>query len=171
MTTRSFTLARLRRDREAFLNPRLPERCLAGNGPGGLIAVEVEAERDHDRAAAVDGAKGGGARPRLVEPQQGVAWTLGTCCTTPLSVGTPAGAVQRCPALTPFSPNAAVSVSQASASVPAAGAIHCIIAECWPRKCVRTTTPDVCRTPKSHFGASGYARPRQVIRWTSRRQV
>src|SRR6266700_107203 len=38
MTTRSFTLAR-----EAFLNPRLPERCLAGDGPGRLIAVEVEA--------------------------------------------------------------------------------------------------------------------------------
>ena len=54
-----------------------------------------------------------------------------------VSAGTPAGAVQRCPALTPFSPNAAVSVSQASASVPAAGAIHCIIAERWPRKCVR----------------------------------
>jgi len=29
--------------REAFLNPRLPERCLAGDGPGRLIAVEVEA--------------------------------------------------------------------------------------------------------------------------------
>ena len=46
-----------------------------------------------------------------------------TCSTTPPSAGTPAGAVQRCPALTPFSPNAAVSVSQASASVPAAGAM------------------------------------------------
>jgi hypothetical protein len=44
VTTRSFilTLARLRRRREAFLNPRLPERCLAGDGPGRLIAVEVE---------------------------------------------------------------------------------------------------------------------------------
>ncbi len=41
VTTRSFTLA-LRRRREAFLNPRLPERCLAGDGPGHLIAVEVE---------------------------------------------------------------------------------------------------------------------------------
>ena len=60
-----------------------------------------------------------------------------TYSTTPLSAGTPAGAVQRCPTLKPFSPNAAVSVSQASASVPAAGAIHCIIAERWPRKCVR----------------------------------
>ena len=43
MTTRSFTLARLRRHREAFLNPRLPERCLAGDGPRRLLAVEVEA--------------------------------------------------------------------------------------------------------------------------------
>jgi len=43
MTTRSFTLARLRWHREAFLNPRLPERCLAGDGPGRLIAVKVEA--------------------------------------------------------------------------------------------------------------------------------
>src|SRR6202040_271760 len=76
MTARSFTLARLRRHREAFLNPRLPERCLAGDGPGRLIAVEVEAQRDHDRSAAVDGAKGGGARTRLVEPHQGVARTL-----------------------------------------------------------------------------------------------
>ena len=42
MTTPSFTLARLRRRREAFLNPRLPERCLAGDRPGRLIAVEVE---------------------------------------------------------------------------------------------------------------------------------
>jgi hypothetical protein len=42
-TRSSFTLARLRRHREAFLNPRLPERCLAGDGPGRLIAVEVEA--------------------------------------------------------------------------------------------------------------------------------
>jgi len=42
MTTRSFTLARLRRHREAFLNQRLPERCLAVDGPGRLIAVEVE---------------------------------------------------------------------------------------------------------------------------------
>src|SRR6266542_795750 len=43
VTTRSFTVARLRGNREAFLNPCLPERCLAGDGPGGLIAVEVEA--------------------------------------------------------------------------------------------------------------------------------
>src|SRR5438552_2806989 len=32
MTTRSFALARLRRHREAFLDPRLPERRLAGGG-------------------------------------------------------------------------------------------------------------------------------------------
>ena len=51
--------------------------------------------------------------------------------------GVSAGAVQRWPALTPFSPSAAVSASQASASDPAAGAIHCIIAERWPRKWVR----------------------------------
>ena len=77
MTTRSFALARLRRHREAFLKPRLPQRCLAGDGSGRLIAVEVEVQRDHARAAAVEGAKGGDARPRLVEPQQGVVRTLG----------------------------------------------------------------------------------------------
>src|SRR5881628_236453 len=76
MTTRSFTLARLRRHREAFLNPRLPERCLAGDGPGRLIAVMVEVQRNHALAAEVEGAKGGDARPRLVEPQQGVVRTL-----------------------------------------------------------------------------------------------
>ena len=42
MTTRSFALARLRRHREAILKPRFPERCLAGDGPGRLIGVEVE---------------------------------------------------------------------------------------------------------------------------------
>src|SRR5581483_4754967 len=41
-TTRSLALARLRRHREAFLNPRLPQRRLAGGGSGRLIAVEVE---------------------------------------------------------------------------------------------------------------------------------
>ena len=41
--TRSLTRARLRRHREAFVNPRLPERCLAGDGLGRLLAVEVEA--------------------------------------------------------------------------------------------------------------------------------
>src|SRR5207248_5601662 len=77
MTTRSFALARLRRDREAFLDPRLPWRCLAGDGLGRLIAVMVEVQCNHDRAAAVEGTKGGDARPRLVEPQQGVVRTLG----------------------------------------------------------------------------------------------
>src|SRR5438552_9441077 len=76
MTTRSFTLARLRRPREAFFNPRLPERCLAGDGSGRPIAVMVEVQRNHALAAEVEGAKGGYARPRLVEPQQGVVRTL-----------------------------------------------------------------------------------------------
>src|SRR5438445_7756101 len=39
-----------------------------------------------------------------------------TYSATPLNAGTPAGTVQRCPTLKPFSPNAAISVSQASAS-------------------------------------------------------
>src|SRR5438552_7221901 len=61
-----------------------------------------------------------------------------TCSTTPLSAGTPAGAVQRWPALTPFSPNAAVSVSQASASVPAAGATRdALPLNLWIRACER----------------------------------
>src|SRR5213083_218739 len=76
LDTRSFTLGRLRRHREAFLNPRLPQRCLAGDGPCRLIAVMVEVQRTHALAAEVDGAKGGYARPRLVEPQQGVVRTL-----------------------------------------------------------------------------------------------
>ncbi len=46
MITRSFffalTLARLRRRRKPFLNPRFPARRLAGDRPGRLIAVEVE---------------------------------------------------------------------------------------------------------------------------------
>src|SRR5262249_57005422 len=77
ITTRSFALARLCRHREAFLKPRFPERCLVGDGSGRLIAVKVEVQRNHDRAAAVDGAQCGYARPRLVEPQQGVVRTLG----------------------------------------------------------------------------------------------
>jgi len=44
--TRSFPLAlalgRLRRRREAFLNPRFPKRRLARDGRGRLVAVEVE---------------------------------------------------------------------------------------------------------------------------------
>src|ERR1041384_1432580 len=77
MTTGSFALARLRRHREAFLEPRLPQRCLAGDGSGCLIAVKVEIQRNHGLAAEVEGAKGGHTRPRLVEPQQGVVRTLG----------------------------------------------------------------------------------------------
>src|SRR5262245_26797398 len=40
---------------------------------------------------------------------------------TPPNAGTPAGAVHRCPTFRPFTPTAAVSDSQASASVPATG--------------------------------------------------
>src|SRR5437879_7673128 len=76
MTTRSFALARLRRHREAFLDPRLPQRFLAGDGSGRLIAVKVDVQRNHALAAEVEGAKGGYARPRLVEPQQDVVRTL-----------------------------------------------------------------------------------------------
>jgi hypothetical protein len=67
-TTRLVALARLCRHREAFLKPRFPERCLVGDGSGRLIAVKVEAQHNYARAAAVEGAKGGDARPRLVEP-------------------------------------------------------------------------------------------------------
>src|SRR5216684_3052254 len=75
-STRSFTLARLRRHREAFLNPRLPERCLAGDGSGRLIAVEVETERRQDRLAERHDEQGRDAGPRLVEPHQGAGRTL-----------------------------------------------------------------------------------------------
>ena len=51
------------------------------------------------------------------------------CSTTPLRGETPAGVVQRCPTLEPFTPNAVVSVSHASASGPATGAMFCMIAE------------------------------------------
>jgi hypothetical protein len=43
MTTGSFALTRLGRHREAFLNPRFPERRLAADRLGRLIAVDVEA--------------------------------------------------------------------------------------------------------------------------------
>src|SRR5437763_14240498 len=76
MTKRSFTLDCLQRGREAFLNPGLPERCLAGDGSGRLIAVMIEVQRNHALAAEVEGAQGGYARPRLVEPQQNVVRTL-----------------------------------------------------------------------------------------------
>src|SRR5262249_12099930 len=48
MTTRSFALARLRGHRETLLDPRLPQRSLAGDGSGRLIAVEVEVEHRYD---------------------------------------------------------------------------------------------------------------------------
>src|SRR5262249_58697687 len=75
-TTRSLALARLRRRREALLEPRLPPWRLTGGGSGCLIAVKVEVQRDHARAAAVKGAKGGDARPRLVDAQQSGVRTL-----------------------------------------------------------------------------------------------
>ena len=53
-------------------------RCLAGDGCGRLIAVQVEVHRHHALATGIgDGAKGGDAWPRLVEPQQGVVGILG----------------------------------------------------------------------------------------------
>jgi PAS domain-containing protein len=55
----SFALAKLRRLREAFFDPRLPERCLASGGFGRLIAVVVERQRSHALATDVEGAKGG----------------------------------------------------------------------------------------------------------------
>ncbi len=61
--------------------------------------------------------------------------------TTPLNAGTPAGAVKRCPTFIPFSPSAAVSASQLSASVPGAGAVKCCVADRCPRKCARL----ICR--------------------------
>lgn len=42
-------MARLRRHREAFLKPRIPERCLVLDGSGRLIAVEVEVQRNDGR--------------------------------------------------------------------------------------------------------------------------
>ena len=49
-----------------------------GDVSGRLIAVQVEVHRYHALAAGeAEGAKGGYARTRLVEPQQGVA-ALGT---------------------------------------------------------------------------------------------
>ena len=76
MTTRSFALAQLCRHREAFLKPRLPARCHAGDESGRLIAVLVEAHRHHALVADGEGAERGDARRRLVEPQQDVAWIL-----------------------------------------------------------------------------------------------
>src|SRR5262249_41156820 len=140
MTTRSFALARICRHREALLKPRIPARFLVGGGFGRLIAVKVEVQGDHARATAVEGAEGGDARPRRVEPKEGVVRTLAVVlrhAAERRDAGTPAGAVHRCPTLTPFTPTAAVSDSQASASVPATGTTNCMIVERWPRKWVR----------------------------------
>ena len=132
ITTRSFALARLCRHREASLNPRLPRRCLAGDGLGRLIAVVIEAQRNHALAADVERAKGGDAGSGRVEAQQGVVRTLADIlrhAATPPSAGAPAGAVQCWPTRMPFRPDAAVSASHACASVPATGATNCMIAE------------------------------------------
>jgi hypothetical protein len=137
MTTRSFALARLRRRREAFLDPRLPQRCLAGDGSGRLIAVEVEAERRHDRAAEADGAQGGGARPRLVEPQQGGARTLADVLHHAAERRDACRGGPTLPGAHAFQPQRRGQRIPGSASVPATGAMNCMIAERWPRKCVR----------------------------------
>ena len=47
----------------------LRERLLAGDGFGRLVAVVVDAQRHHARAAAVERAEGGDARPDL-DPQR-----------------------------------------------------------------------------------------------------
>src|ERR1043165_9392440 len=62
---------------KSFLKPGIPERCLAGDGFGGLVAVEVEGEGDHARAAAVEGAEGGDAGTGFVDAQKGVVGILG----------------------------------------------------------------------------------------------
>src|SRR5260370_36343461 len=74
--THSFALARLGRHWEVFLKPRVPERGLVGGGFGRLIAVKVDIQPNHDRAAAVDGSKGGYGWPPLVQPYQDVVPTL-----------------------------------------------------------------------------------------------
>src|SRR5262245_29305493 len=73
---RSFALGRLRRHREEFIYPRLPQRLLAGGNAGSLIAIEIETDRRHDRAAAVGGANVGDARARLVEAEHDVVRIL-----------------------------------------------------------------------------------------------
>jgi hypothetical protein len=80
-------------------------------------------------------------RPGL-NPDAIVAWASAHASEWVASAGqhkmsAAAGVVQRCPTLKPFTPNAEVSDSQASASVPATGATNCMVAERWPRKCVR----------------------------------
>src|SRR5262249_23981703 len=75
-SARLLALARLRRHREAFLHPRPPQRRFAGNDSGRLIAVVVEVEHRYDRAGDGHDVQGGGAGPRLVEPQQDAERTL-----------------------------------------------------------------------------------------------
>lgn len=56
---------------------------------------------------------------------------------TPPSGETPAGVVQRCPTGKPFTSNAEVIDSQASASLPATEAVTCMIGTvAWLRLCV-----------------------------------
>src|SRR5688572_12736371 len=81
MNSVSLTLGRhfsflFRRHREAFFHPRLPVRRLVRHGFGRVVAVEVEAQRDHALAAETDCAKRADTRPRLVEPQQHSLRTL-----------------------------------------------------------------------------------------------
>src|SRR5262249_28012813 len=72
----SFALARLRRHREEFIYPRLPQRLLAGGDSGSLIAIEIETDRHHHRPAADRGAEVGDAWPRLVEVEHDVVRIL-----------------------------------------------------------------------------------------------
>src|ERR1700737_136566 len=69
-TTHSFALARLCQHRKMFLKPRVPERRLVGDGFGRLIAVKVDVQPNHNRAAAVDGSKGGYGWLWVFEPVQ-----------------------------------------------------------------------------------------------------
>jgi hypothetical protein len=62
-----FANARFRRRWETFFNPRVPKRPFARDSRGRLIAVEVQADRNHGRTAEVDGAKRSGPGPRLIE--------------------------------------------------------------------------------------------------------
>src|SRR6266700_4913721 len=81
-----------------------------------------------------------------------------TYSATPLKAGTPAGAVERCPTLKPFSPNAAVSVSQASASVPATGAMNCMIARFAMRLCLTGMALDAVAAGERGVQAVGLLR-------------
>src|SRR6266571_4466961 len=96
----------------------------------------VEVQRNHALAADVEGAKGGYARPRLVEPQHGVVRTLADVLRHAAERRGTRGRRPTLPDAKPFSLNAAVSVSQASASVPATGATNCMIARFAMRLCL-----------------------------------